>query len=60
MATRTNVNYGVYKSFSLSLSGLNGRDIRLSLTNILPYGKKTDRQRIETETKINSAILRPF
>lgn len=26
----------------------------------IPYGKKTDRDRIETESKVNSAILRPF
>lgn len=60
MATRTNANYGVYQSVLESLSDLKGRNISVSVTYTLPYGKKTDRDRIETESKINSAILRPF
>lgn len=60
MATRTNANHGVYRSVSESLSDLNGRNISVSVTHTLQYGKKTDRDRIETESKINSAILRPF
>ena len=60
MATRTNANYGVYRSVSESLTDLKGRNISVSVTYTLPYGKKTDRDRIETESKINSAILRPF
>lgn len=32
----------------------------LSFTYILPYGQKTDSERVNTENKINSAILRPF
>ncbi|WP_300634427.1 hypothetical protein [uncultured Duncaniella sp.] len=60
MATRTNADYGVYRSVSESLSDLKGRNISLSVTYTLPYGKKTDRDRVETESKINSAILRPF
>lgn len=60
MATRTNANYGVYQSVSESLSDLKGRNISVSVTYTLQYGKKTDRDRIETESNINSAILRPF
>ncbi|MCM1505487.1 MAG: hypothetical protein NC127_09860, partial [Muribaculum sp.] len=60
MATRTDANYGVYQSLSRSLSELKGRNINISVTYILPYGKKTDNGKIETESKVNSAILRPF
>ncbi len=60
MASRMNANYGVYRSISESFSDLKGRNISLSVTYTLQYGKKTDRDRIETETKVNSAILRPF
>ncbi len=60
MATRTNANYGAYHSVSESLSDLKGRNVSVSVSYILPYGKKTDRDRIETESKVNSAILRPF
>ncbi len=60
MATRTNANYGVYHCVSRSQSDLKGRNISVSVTYTLPYGKKTDRDSIETESKVNSAILRPF
>lgn len=60
MTTRTNANYGVYQSVSESLSDLKGRNISVSLTYTLPYGKRTDPDRIQTETQISSAILRPF
>lgn len=60
MATRTNANYGVYQSASESLSDLKGRNISVSLTYTLPYGKKIDPDRIQTESQISSAILRPF
>ncbi len=42
------------------MSDLKGRNISLSVTYTLPYGKKTDSDRIATESHINSAILRPF
>lgn len=35
-------------------------NIGVVITYTLPYGKNTDRDRIETESKINSAILHPF
>ncbi len=60
MATRTNADYSVYQSISKSLSDLKGRNISVTVTYTLQYGKKTDRDRIDTESKINSAILRPF
>lgn len=60
MAIRKDANYGVYRSVSTSLSDLKGRNINLSVTYTLSYGKKTDNDRIETESNINSAILRPF
>ncbi len=60
LCTRTDADYGVYHSLAHSLSDMKGRNISVSLTYILPYGKKTDRERVETDTKINSAILRPF
>jgi hypothetical protein len=60
MCTRTDANYVAYSSELHSLSDLKGRNISLSITYILPYGKKTDRGQIETESHINSAILRPF
>lgn len=60
LCTRTDANYSVYRSFAHSLSDLKGRNISISLTYILPYGKKTDRERVGTDSKINSAILRPF
>ena len=60
MAIRTNADYQAYRSVSESLTDLKGRNISLSVTYTLPYGKKTDRDRVETESTINSAILRPF
>lgn len=60
LCTRTDAAYGVYQSRSCSLRDLNGRNISLSLTYILPYGKKTEKERIHTETTVSSAILRPF
>ena len=60
LCTRTDANYGVYQSLARSLSDLKGRNISVSVTYILPYGKKTDRERVDTDSKINSAILRPF
>lgn len=60
MSTRTHADYGAYRSASQSLSDLTGRNISISLTYTLPYGKKTDTDRVETESKISSAILRPF
>lgn len=60
MAIRTDADYGVYQSVSESLTDLKGRSVSVSVTYTLPYGKKTDRDRIETESKVNSAILRPF
>ncbi len=60
MATRTMADYVNYRSASESLSELKGRNISVSVTYSLSFGKKTDRERIETESKINSAILRPF
>ncbi len=60
VSTLTNADYGVFSSVSKSLGDLKGRNISVSVTYALPYGRKTDKGRIETETKINSAILRPF
>lgn len=60
MATLTNANYGVYRSTSESLSDLKGRNINVSVTYTLPYGRKTEIDKVETDSKINSAILRPF
>lgn len=60
MSTRTNADYGPYRSISRSLSDLKGRNISLTLTYILPYGKKTEKERVQTESTVNSAILRPF
>lgn len=60
MTTRTNADYKLYKSVSESLTDLKGRNISLKLTYILPYGKKTEKEKIQTESNINSAILRPF
>jgi hypothetical protein len=57
---RTDANYFIYNSVQHLLDNLKGRNISLSITYILPYGKKTDRDLIETESHINSAILRPF
>jgi len=60
LETRTDADYGPYQSRSHLLSDLKGRNISVSVTYILPYGKKTDKARLETESRINSAILRPF
>lgn len=60
LPTCVTADYGPYRSVAETLSDLNGRNISLSITYILPYGKKTDRERVNTENKINSAILRPF
>lgn len=60
LCTRTDGKYGVYQSLSSSLSDLKGRNISLTVTYILPYGKKTERERVDTDSRINSAILRPF
>ena len=60
MSARTVADYGVYRSLSRDFSDLSGRNISLSVTYMLPYGKKTENERVETESVINSAILRPF
>lgn len=60
ITTSVTADYGPYISATDSLSDLKGRNISLSLTYMLSYGKKTDRERVNTENKINSAILRPF
>ncbi len=60
LCTRSYAEYIVYQSYSRSLSDLKGRNISLSVTYILPYGKKTEKERISTESTISSAILRPF
>lgn len=60
MRILTEADYRVYRSVSESLSDLNGRNISVSVTYTLPYGKKTESDRLETESKVNSAILRPF
>ncbi len=60
LSTRTNANYGFYRSISESLSDLKGRNIIISVTYTLPYGKKTEKDRVETESKVSSPILRPF
>ncbi len=60
MITRREANYGVYQSVSRSASDLKGRNMSVSVTYMLSYGKKTDRERVETDQDINSAILRPF
>jgi hypothetical protein len=60
LCTRTDAYYGVYQSLLHSFSNLKGRNISISVTYILPYGKKTDCGQVETESNINSAILRPF
>lgn len=60
MSTLTKANYGTYRSVSELLGDLMGRNVSISVTYTLQYGKKTDRDRIETGSKINSAILRPF
>lgn len=60
MSIRTNADYGAYRSISESLTDLKGRNVSVSITYTLPYGKKTDKERVETESKIQSALLRPF
>ncbi len=60
LCTLTEADYGVYHSIQQSLSNQKGRNISLSVTYMLPYGKKTEKGRVEAETAINSAILRPF
>ena len=60
MCTRTDADYGAYRSTVRSFSDLSGRNVSLSVTYTLAYGKKTDRERPDTASKINSAILRPF
>ncbi len=59
-ATISDADYLLFQSRSQSLSDLTGRSISLSLTYILPYGKKTDPDTLSTESTLNSAILRPF
>lgn len=60
MGNRTDADYGVYRSISESLTDSEGRNISISVTYTLQYGKRTDRDSIKTESKVNSAILRPF
>ncbi len=60
MAVTSGADYIAGQFFSRSLRDLKGRNIALTLTYTLPYGKQTDREEIQTETKINSAIIRPF
>lgn len=56
----TDADYKVYRSLSRSLTDIKGRNISLSVTYILPYGRKTDREEVEEVRPVNSAILRPF
>lgn len=58
--TRTLADYGVYRSQSSAMGNIKGRNISVSVTYALPYGKKTERETPENETKVSSAILRPF
>lgn len=58
--TRIDADYIVYQSLSKSMSDTKGRNISLGLTYMLPYGKKTEKESIQTESNINSAIIRPF
>lgn len=58
--TRNVADYGAYRSVSQSLSDKRGRNIGVTVTYMLSYGKKTDSEPPQTETSINSAILRPF
>ncbi len=60
MSIHTNANYDVFRSKTETLNDLKGRNIRLGVTYTLPYGKKTEREHVITDSKINSAILRPF
>lgn len=60
MCTRSEADYGPYLSLAQALSDRKGRNIALSVTYMLPYGKKTEREQVKTESAINSAILRPF
>lgn len=58
--TVTEGDYNVYRSVVHALSDLKGRNIAVTVTYMLHYGKKTAADRATTETSINSAILRPF
>ncbi len=58
--SRMDADYGVYQTVSRSWTDMNGRNLSVTLTYMLPYGKKTDKEAVQTESTINSAILRPF
>lgn len=60
MATRLDADYGVCQRHSRTLTDLKGRNLSLSVTYTLPYGKKTAQSPLETETRLTNAILRPF
>ena len=54
------IAHDCYHSVSRSLSDAIGRNVCLTVTYSLPYGKKTDREKATPKTTVNSAILRPF
>ncbi len=60
---RANNRYFDYGSWSMNVTdkfASKGRNIYVSITYILPYGKKTDSPDTSYQSTINSAILRPF
>lgn len=58
--TRTDANYGPYKSLSTTSTDARGRNIGVAITYMLSYGKKTDPEKPKPGSVINSAILKPF
>ena len=54
------LDYGSWNMNTVDRFSSKGRDIYVSVTYTLPYGKKTDSPDASYQSTINSAILKPF
>lgn len=54
------MDYGCYNRNSRIFNEINGRNINLTLTYSLSYGKKSKREEIEVNKNIDSAIMKMY
>ena len=51
---------GCYNRNSWKYSEIDGRNINLTLTYSLNYGKKSERGEVDAEKQLNSAIMKTY
>lgn len=54
------MDYGCYNRNSWKYSELDGRNVNLTLTYSLSYGKKSERGDIDAGKQLNSAIMKTY